>query len=715
MRSRLLFSTICLVLYCGVAAAQVPGAGITLLASNGALYGTYENTLYDLGANGGTTTLNTNDGGLSLCLETPGGLLLGTSTSTSGSLQLVAVTLTGAITPIAQLPSGTQTAPCPAMASDGNYYGSGFPGGTYGNGYLYQLTSAGALNVFYNFVNKGDGTAPVYSPIQASDGNLYFTGGDADTLLQYSPTTGLSLRQAGAKGAPPVEGADGAFYYPNGSSYSRVTTSGATTVLATDPNGGILQPPVAASQNYVSAVALYFTDDPDECAEGYYSGTVLSALYSGTLEGESGDLGGQSANELAANLFLEGNGAFYGSVASTNNGDADDGCVAGTDYVIYGSGVFENPGVDPPLPMSLSQTHVVVGGSATVTWHVENGFSLTAQQCYGYGGLSGKLPLSGSASIKASQAGINTTAIICGGTETNYVQLSAGPPTITLTNTTTVPQGGTVTLTASLGDTGTPAPTGAVSFYVGQTLIGSAPVSANVATLQALANGVPIGTYSVVAKYSGDANYAPVASSPVSVKVVAQAQSSITLTPASQTVPDGDTVTFAATVTCNSTYDCPGGHVELVYGQTVVATVNDQPGTAAPISLSSNGIPAGTYQLKAVYPGDEWNLGSSSNPVTVVLQPAATPVTLTISPNPVPANASFTLTATVQANKPTGTVVFYDGSSELASATLNGSGVGQIKLPAGTLAAGTYSMTAYYAGDANNPSATSSAVSLTVQ
>jgi len=81
----------------------------------------------------------------------------------------------------------------------------------------------------------------------------------------------------------------------------------------------------------------------------------------------------------------------------------------------------------------------------------------------------------------------------------------------------------------------------------------------------------------------------------------------------------------------------------------------------------------------------------------------------------VPANASFTLTATVQANKPTGTVVFYDGSSELASATLNGSGVGQIKLPAGTLAAGTYSMTAYYAGDANNPSATSSAVSLTVQ
>jgi len=154
MRSRLLFSTICLVLYCGVAAAQVPGAGITLLASNGGIYGTYENTLYDLGANGGTTTLNTNDGGLSLCLETPGGLLLGTSTSTSGSLQLVAVTLTGAITPIAQLPSGTQTAPCPAMASDGNYYGSGFPGGTYGNGYLYQLTSAGALNVFYNFVNR---------------------------------------------------------------------------------------------------------------------------------------------------------------------------------------------------------------------------------------------------------------------------------------------------------------------------------------------------------------------------------------------------------------------------------------------------------------------------------------------------------------------------------------------------------------------------------
>jgi hypothetical protein len=95
---------------------------------------------------------------------------------------------------------------------------------------------------------------------------------------------------------------------------------------------------------------------------------------------------------------------------------------------------------------------------------------------------------------------------------------------------------------------------------------------------------------------------------------------------------------------------------------------------------------------------------------------ATTPVTLAIAPNPVPADTSFTLTATVKGkDSPSGTVFFYDGTQELVSANVGSGGVAQVTVTVGTLAAGTYSITASYAGDSNNPAGTSSAVSLTVQ
>jgi hypothetical protein len=91
-----------------------------------------------------------------------------------------------------------------------------------------------------------------------------------------------------------------------------------------------------------------------------------------------------------------------------------------------------------------------------------------------------------------------------------------------------------------------------------------------------------------------------------------------------------------------------------------------------------------------------------------------TPVTLAISPNPVPSDMSFKLTATITGKySPSGTVAFYvNGSQDLASGNVSNS-VATVTVPAGTLASGTYSMTAYYAGDSNNPSGTSAA--LTVQ
>ena len=106
-------------------------------------------------------------------------------------------------------------------------------------------------------------------------------------------------------------------------------------------------------------------------------------------------------------------------------------------------------------------------------------YSDTMQQCYGYGALSGKVGLNGSVSTTAPGAGIYTAAIICGGTENiicqaldddvTYLGLAANPPSTAA--------GVPVTLTATITNAGTPAPTGAVSFYYGPLLLGSSTVN----------------------------------------------------------------------------------------------------------------------------------------------------------------------------------------------------------------------------------------------
>jgi hypothetical protein len=93
----------------------------------------------------------------------------------------------------------------------------------------------------------------------------------------------------------------------------------------------------------------------------------------------------------------------------------------------------------------------------------------------------------------------------------------------------------------------------------------------------------------------------------------------------------------------------------------------------------------------------------------------ATTTSLTASPNPITFGQTLTLTADVQgtgSNAPGGTVNFLSGSTLLGTATLNSSGVAT--LTTSSLAAGTYSLTAQYAGNANFLSSTSAAVSLTV-
>src|ERR1035437_10100231 len=107
--------------------------------------------------------------------------------------------------------------------------------------------------------------------------------------------------------------------------------------------------------------------------------------------------------------------------------------------------------------------------------------------------------------------------------------------------------------------------------------------------------------------------------------------------------------------------------------------------------------------------------GGSSSPSTNTSPGLlSTSTVLTVSPNPVTAGASVTLTANVAsvAGTPAGSVTFFDGTTTLATVTLTS---GVATLSTSSLSAGTtHTLTASYAATANFAASTSPAVALVV-
>jgi hypothetical protein len=101
--------------------------------------------------------------------------------------------------------------------------------------------------------------------------------------------------------------------------------------------------------------------------------------------------------------------------------------------------------------------------------------------------------------------------------------------------------------------------------------------------------------------------------------------------------------------------------------------------------------------------GNFWEAPSSTGTT-------ASTTTLSLSASSVTAGTSVTLTATMDPTAATGTITFYNGSTELGTATLSSGSATYTYTPA----AGTYTLKAVYGGDDTYETSTSSTVSLTV-
>jgi hypothetical protein len=162
--------------------------------------------------------------------------------------------------------------------------------------------------------------------------------------------------------------------------------------------------------------------------------------------------------------------------------------------------------------------------------------------------------------------------------------ITAATTTTTLTSSaSSIPSGASVTFTATV--TGA-SPTGTVTFKNGAATLGTGTLSAGVATLTTTAL-VTIGTDSITAVYSGDANNLPSTSSALTETVTA-ATFTISAAPATQTITSGGTATVTVTVTPQGIYTSP-----IAFAATLTPT-SSATITFSPTTVTPNGSPATT-------------------------------------------------------------------------------------------------------------------------
>jgi hypothetical protein len=249
------------------------------------------------------------------------------------------------------------------------------------------------------------------------------------------------------------------------------------------------------------------------------------------------------------------------------------------------------------------------------------------------------------------------------------------------------------------------AATGAITFMDGSSSIGTAAIASNgVAELQTAL--LPAGSDSLTATFPGDASFQASTSAPYSFTVVPAVTT--------MTIQFNDAINpspIEIFLTTDSLGIAPTGTVTFMNGSTVVGTV-PLTGTAATgaapaggtATISTPTLPAGSYNITAVYSSDSNYAGSTSPALSLTTYKANPVLVVTPSSSSILVNQPLQLTVSLAPVNglptPTGSVTLSIIGSPTQSANLS-NGTATFNFPANSFTLGNIFFMVGYSGDAN--------------
>jgi len=256
-------------------------------------------------------------------------------------------------------------------------------------------------------------------------------------------------------------------------------------------------------------------------------------------------------------------------------------------------------------------------------------------------------------------------------------------------------------------------PTGTVQFATNGVAFGGAvTLSGGMAGSPVLSAALLPGNYTVTAVYSGDANYAG-SNSTITQTNNPAASALVIASAANPSVYGQSNVIFTATLSDNSggSSGIPSGSVQFkINGAPFGSAATLIGGVATSLALPVNFV-AAHYTVTAAYTGDA-DFAGTTNSFIQTNSLANSAVVVVSSANPwAYGEAGPAFTATVSDSSahstgtPTGTVQFETNGVAFGGVVSLSGGIASSPALSGSLSAGSYTVTAVYAGDQNfNPS-----------
>ncbi|GAA4714330.1 lamin tail domain-containing protein [Nocardioides conyzicola] len=234
-------------------------------------------------------------------------------------------------------------------------------------------------------------------------------------------------------------------------------------------------------------------------------------------------------------------------------------------------------------------------------------------------------------------------------------------------------------------------PTGSVSIKDGDTVLGSATLTAGHASVSVPAGSLQPGTHTLTVAYAGDDH---VATGTDSIQLtVTKAVGSVAA--ADTSVVYGQAVSLPVTVTADGV--TPTGSVSVKDGDTVLGSAPLASGQAS-VTVPASSLQPGTHALTLAYAGDD-HVATATDAVTLTVAKAAGTVTATGGSVVYGKTTSVPVTVTATGSAPTGTVTVSSGGKVLGSAGLTG-GAATVAIPAKALAPGSHTLSVSYSGSA---------------